>query len=302
MANILLRDNPLNVQHWRRYIEREIGFVLPDVQLQWLMNAVAHTAAAHKLTVFQLWMMLPTNSELRQQLFDAVIIPETRFFRHIPSIDFITEFALQRYKQAENTESCDDKCFRIWSVGCASGQEVWTLAMSLASEQLKNFKILGTDVSEKALEKARLGQYDKRQLYTIPQHFQKFTQPKESNNDSSEIVSSSKGRGSEGIGVDRNSPSDWQVATLLRSHVNFVWHNIFTQEIPTSHLQQVIICQNMLLYFRKFDQRDILKRLSAQCAIGGYLVLAPGEALFWRPSNMRRIVHSQINVWQKISA
>ena len=302
MANILLRDNPLNVQHWRRYIEREIGFVLPDVQLQWLMNAVVHTATAHKLTVFQLWMTLPTNSELRQQLFDAVIIPETRFFRHIPSIDFITEFALQRCKQAENTESCDDECFRVWSVGCASGQEAWTLAMSLASEQLKNFEILGTDVSEKALEKARLGQYDKRQRYTIPQHFQKFTQPVESNNDISDIVGSSKNRVSDGIGNDRSSPSHWQVAPLLRSHVNFVWHNVFTQEVPTSHLQQVIICQNMLLYFRKFDQRDILKRLSAQCAVGGYLVLAPGEALFWRPSNMRRIVHSQTNVWQKISA
>ena len=302
MANILLRDNPLNVQHWRRYIEREIGFVLPDVQLQWLMNAVVHTATAHKLTVFQLWMTLPTNSELRQQLFDAVIIPETRFFRHIPSINFITEFALQRCKQAENTGSCDDECFRVWSVGCASGQEAWTLAMSLASEQLKNFEILGTDVSEKALEKARLGQYDKRQLYTIPQHFQKFTQPVESNNDISDIVGSSKNRVSDGIGNDRSSPSHWQVAPLLRSHVNFVWHNVFTQEVPTSHLQQVIICQNMLLYFRKFDQRDILKRLSAQCAVGGYLVLAPGEALFWRPSNMRRIVHSQINVWQKISA
>lgn len=64
----------------------------------------------------------------------------------------------------------------------------------------------------------------------------------------------------------------------------------------------MIICQNVLLYFRKFDQRDILTRLAAQCALGGYIVLAPGEALFWRPSNMRRIAHPQINAWQKISA
>ncbi|HAR75733.1 MAG TPA: chemotaxis protein CheR, partial [Psychrobacter sp.] len=61
-------------------------------------------------------------------------------------------------------------------------------------------------------------------------------------------------------------------------------------------------CQNVLLYFRKFDQRDILARLSNQCALGGYIILAPGEALFWRPSNMRRIAHPQINAWQKISA
>lgn len=95
---------------------------------------------------------------------------------------------------------------------------------------------------------------------------------------------------------------DWQIAATLQQYVSFAWHNIFTQEVSTPYLQQVIICQNVLLYFRKFDQRDILTRLTAQCALGGYIVLAPGEALFWRPSNMRRIAHSQINAWQKISA
>jgi chemotaxis methyl-accepting protein methylase len=88
----------------------------------------------------------------------------------------------------------------------------------------------------------------------------------------------------------------------LQPHVNFSVHNIIEKIPPTTHLQNVIICQNMLLYFRKFDQRDILARLSEQCALEGYIVLAPGEALFWRPSNMRRIAHPQVNVWQKISA
>ena len=88
----------------------------------------------------------------------------------------------------------------------------------------------------------------------------------------------------------------------LKSQVRFALHNIMDKKPPTPYLQQVIVCQNMLLYFRKFDQRDILARLSEQCALGGYIILAPGEALFWRPSNMRRIAHPQINAWQKISA
>ena len=44
-----------------------------------------------------------------------------------------------------------DELFRIWSVGCASGEEVWSLAMSLAAQQLKNYVILGTDVSQQAI-------------------------------------------------------------------------------------------------------------------------------------------------------
>jgi chemotaxis protein methyltransferase CheR/type IV pilus assembly protein PilK len=99
-----------------------------------------------------------------------------------------------------------------------------------------------------------------------------------------------------------SNQAHWQIVPSLQQYVSFALHNIIKQKPPTPHLQNVIICQNMLLYFRKFDQRDVLARLSEQCALGGYIILAPGEALFWRPSNMRRIAHPQVNVWQKINA
>lgn len=103
-------------------------------------------------------------------------------------------------------------------------------------------------------------------------------------------------------GTINNSHANWQIIPTLKSQVHFALHNIMDKKLPTAHLQQVIICQNMLLYFRKFDQRDILARLSEKCALDGYIVLAPGEALVWRSSNMRCIAHPQINAWQKISA
>lgn len=300
MANTLLENSTLNVHKWRRYIEQEIGFILPDIQLQWLMNAVATTAAHHRLTVVQLWHQLANNSELRQQLLDAVIIPESRFFRHLPSIAFITDFAKKTYQQ-EDANPGSDSPFRVWSVGCASGQEAWTVAMSLAAEGMSQYHILGTDVSEKALDKARLAVYEDRQRCLIPQDCQQFVHFLDSDQPphrtDTEISSDTSTRQ-----TLKTTEKTWQVAPRLKSHVNFVCHNIFTPTYPTPHLQDVIICQNMLLYFRKFDQRDILTRLAAQCAVGGYIVLAPGEALFWRPKNMRRIVNPQINAWQKISA
>lgn len=285
-----MKVDSLDVQRWQKYIEQETGFVLPDIQLQWLANAIDCTAMSNGLNVQQLWYQLSKSDELRQQLLDKVLIHESRFFRHRPSIDFVTKYALQHYK-ADNIESL----FRIWSVGCASGQEAWSLAMSLAVQRCQDYVILGTDISEEAIKSARLGQYDNRQQTLIPQSCQSFVQPLPS-----------KGR------LNRLKPStpeaansiqeNWQVAPVSQPHVNFSVHNIIEQKPPTTHLQNVIICQNMLLYFRKFDQRDILARLSEQCALEGYIVLAPGEALFWRPSNMRRIAHPQVNVWQKISA
>lgn len=289
-----MQDDNVDVQQWQRYIEQEIGFVLPDVQLQWLINAIDHTASSHGLTINKLWYQLPNDHELRQQLLDKVLIHESRFFRHMPSIDFVTKSALQHQQLAGAND--DESLFRIWSVGCASGQETWSLAMSLASKQLENYAILGTDVSQQAISTARLGQYDKRQQSLIPQHCQQFVQPLPVEGEINNLTL----YGSSTVKI--STQVHWQIAPALRQYVDFALHNIIEQQQPTSHLQHVIICQNMLLYFRKFDQRDILARLSEQCMLGGYIILAPGEALFWRPSNMRRIAHPQVNVWQKINA
>lgn len=298
LVTVLGQVNAFDTQQWQRYIEQEIGFVLPPIQRQWLVNAIDRTAAAHGLSILQLWRQLPSNDALRQQLLDKVLIDESRFFRHMPSIDFITECAL-RHQRLSLIDDSIDETFRIWSVGCASGQETWSLAMSLASKQLVNYAVLGTDVSQKAITKARLAQYDKRQKTLIPSSCQQFIYPLHSETvpDQSTVFDSSIVES-----TINDTQEHWQIVPTLQQYVSFALHNIIGQTPPTSDLQQVIICQNMLLYFRKFDQRDILNKLSEQCALGGYIVLAPGEALFWRPSNMRRIAHPKINAWQKISA
>ena len=312
-AEVLRQDAAFDTKQWQRYIEQEIGFILPNVQRKWLVNAVTQTALSYGLTILQLWQQLPINHELRQQLLDKVLIHESRFFRHQPSIEFVTECALQHQRRqlandsnvASNANSSDDiganELFRIWSVGCASGQETWSLAMSLAAKQLTHYTILGTDVSEQALKKASVGQYDKRQQALIPPHCQQFVQPLRQASVIEALRFTPVATNTKQT-IKNSVNANWQVMPTLKQQVRFTLHNIINQEPPTPHLQQVIVCQNMLLYFRKFDQRDILARLSEQCALGGYIILAPGEALFWRPSNMRRIAHPQINAWQKISA
>ena len=302
----LLTEHSVDVRQWQRYIEQETGFILPDVQLKWLLNAIEHTALSYQLTTTNLWHELSKNSEIRQHLLDKVLIHESRFFRYMPSIEFVTQCALQHQRQqpdftniGSSTEKNADELFRIWSVGCASGQEAWSLAMSLASEQLVDYAILGTDISQKGIATAVLGQYDKRQQLLIPPNCQQFIQPLQTNHS---IKKSNPCDSSTAKETMTSKQVHWQIEPTLQESVSFALHNVIEQKPPTPHLQHVIVCQNMLLYFRKFDQRDILARLSEQCALGGYIILAPGEALFWRPSNMRRIAHPQVNVWQKINA
>lgn len=94
-----MSEDYIDVQQWQKYIEQEIGFVLPDVQLQWLTNAINQTASLHGLSITKLWDQLPNNSAIRQRLLDKVLIHESRFFRHMPSIDFVIKCASEHQQQ-----------------------------------------------------------------------------------------------------------------------------------------------------------------------------------------------------------
>ncbi|WP_227677403.1 CheR family methyltransferase [Psychrobacter ciconiae] len=280
---------PQQLSRWRDYIEHKIGFVLPEEQRRWLINAIESTAKKYQLNFDELWRGVHSSQQLRQSLLDEVLILESRFFRHPPSIAFVTQLAASHQHQSQHLTSQDRPSaapFRIWSLGCASGQEVWSLAMSLQEQGIEHFDILGTDASQKALAQAQAAYYDDKQINSIPKGYRHFLQPT-----NKPPQSALKPAGIRQF---------WQVAPILQPRVRFIWHNIFSADLPTDNLQDVIICQNMLIYFRKFDQRDILNRLSQQCRQGGYIILAPGEGSGWQPENMQKLRHSTINAWQKI--
>lgn len=275
----------IDTQQWQRYIENEIGFVLPMSQRLWLSNAITATAKNNHVTVSQLWQLVHQDSRVRQQLLDATLILESRFFRHLPSLLYVADLAEAHQQMAISTGSGQDadSTFRIWSVGCSRGQEVWSLAMLLEHQQISNYEILGSDVSLEAIKTAQQARYTERDKQAIaPQYHHYLSQIKDDSD-------------------PQNKTSDWQIVNTIRNKVSFKYHNVFTTVIPTPLKQHVIICQNMLIYFRQFDQRDILARLAAQCEVGGHLILAPGEALFWHHPKMKRLPHTEVNVWQKVT-
>ena len=272
---------------WQGYIEKEIGLVMPKRQNRWVYNAILELAKTNNLSIAELWQAVQTNRLLRQQLFDSVLIIESRFFRHLPSLNYVAalakEYAQTPPQPSHLSQSSPHLPFRVWSVGCASGQEVWSLAMMLENSQVDNYAILGSDVSLTAIKCAKQAYYSGRDLSLIPMQYHKYTQ----NIDTDDAKA--------------HSIKHWKVADELYAKVKFAQHNVMTRSVPTPFKQQVIICQNMLIYFRQFDQRDILAKLVDQCMIGGHLILAPGEALFWQHPKMQRLTHDSVNVWQKIA-
>ena len=155
--------------------------------------------------------------------------------------------------------------------------------MMLQQQDIVQYEILGSDVSLQAIKTAQQAQYNAREKQSIAPLYYDYLE------DVTDDMATDDLQG------------DWQVTDTLRNKVSFKYHNVFTSTLPTPVKHHVVICQNMLIYFRQFDQRDILARLAAQCVLGGHLILAPGEALFWRHPKMKRLAHKQVNVWQKIA-
>ncbi len=268
----------IKLPEWLQYIEEQIGFILPAVQHHWLEKAIVDTAKINDLTVNELWVNIKTDEKLRQALFDAILILESRFFRHQPSIDYICRLALAK-QQDEKT----DNNFRVWSVGCSEGQEAWSIAMTLSEQGLDDYKILGTDMSTRALNSAKSATYDRRTKQHIPVKYHHLIEE-----------------------INTEKQQALRLCDEVQQKVSFALHNVFSStKVWNEHAQlltakDVIICQNMLIYFRQFDQRDILAKFVEKCKIGGHIILAPGEAFAWKHPQMIRVESDQINAWKKV--
>lgn len=268
----MMADLSPKLDQWLWYIESKIGFVLPKAQHQWLINAINATAHEACCGTDALFALLDKDPKFSQLLIDRVLINESRFFRDQVALDF----ARRLYEEHIATQTTP---FLAMSVGCSTGQEVWSLALVLkkAQESLGgNFLILGLDASEQALSQARTATYPTATLAQVPKLYQSYT---------------------------NKQGSMWQLDPILQQSVNFVNCNVFSQEdfgrAVGSYEPILILCQNMLIYFRRFDQRDILERLGNRLALGGYLVLGAAEGLFWNPSWLVHQKHIQANAWQK---
>jgi two-component system CheB/CheR fusion protein len=157
------------------------------------------------------------------------------------------------------TDAADTRSIRIWSAGCASGEETYSLAMLLA-ERLGNraaefqVKIYGTDVDDDALAAARHALYRTEHLKDVPDHF-----------------------------VARYFLRDgqlWRLRRDLRRWCIFGAHNL-AQAPPLSHVD-LLVCRNVLIYFTGALQDRMLSRFHYAVRDGGYLFLGRSESLLTR--------------------
>jgi two-component system CheB/CheR fusion protein len=202
------------------------------------------------------------------RLLDTILINVTGFFRDMPAWDILQKEAIPHFLSGKKL----DDAIRVWSAGCASGEEPYTIAVILAEaigvDAVRDrVKIHATDLDEDALAYARGALYTERELQWVPENLQE------------KYFERSNGR----FAFDKN----------LRRSVIFGRHDL-VQDVPISRLD-LLVCRNTLMYFNAEMQSRILSRFHFALNPGGFLMLGKAEMLVGRnslfvPLDLRRRV------------
>jgi chemotaxis protein methyltransferase CheR len=192
-------------------------------------------------------------------MINAVTTNKTDFFREPLHFEFLAEAALPEF--LNEGVAGGKKKFTVWSAGCSSGEEPYTLAIVLnefASQHPDfDYAILATDISTKVLEKARLGIYDQNLVLGVPLLLKQryFLRSKDHNK-----------------GLVRVAPE-------LRSRVSFQRVNLMDEHLMVPERMEAVFCRNVLIYFERATQYKLLSRLCRCLKTGGYLFLGHSETV-----------------------
>ena len=192
-------------------------------------------------------------------MIDAVTTNKTDFFREPIHFQYLAETALPEF--LEENAGPGKKKFSVWSAGCSSGEEPYTLAIVLGEFASQHpdfhYAIMATDISTRVLEKARLGIYDQHVVEGFPIVLKQkyFLRSKEREK-----------------GLVR-------VVAELRSQVSFQRMNLMEEHLSVPELVDAVFCRNVIIYFERATQHRLLNRLCGCLKTGGHLFLGHSETV-----------------------
>ncbi len=199
------------------------------------------------------------QSSERVELFDAITTNKTDFYREAVHFDHLTAAVLPAWRQGRH----GGRAFRIWSAGCSSGEEPYTMAMVLSEYAQKcrpenfDFEIIATDISTRVLDYAKTAIYHVDRIAPVPAGIR------------SKYLLRSK---------EKNS-SLVRIAPPLRRSVRFGRLNFMDAEFKLPFTMDVIFCRNVIIYFDSETREKLMHKFCRHLHPGGFLFLGHSESL-----------------------
>jgi chemotaxis protein methyltransferase CheR len=205
-------------------------------------------------------LVMGKEPALSQMVVEALLNNETYFFRDRAPFDLLARYALPELAQKRQKA----KRIRIWSAGCSTGQEAYSLGMLFAEDPEKwrgwTIDILGTDVSTSCVDRARNGTYSQFEVQR-------------------------------GLGINQmikwfeECADGWRAIEAVRRPLRFQVHNLL-EPPPHPGGFDIVLCRNVLLYLNPEKKALAFERLASALAEDGWLMLGAGETVIGQTSKL----------------
>ncbi|KAI2685131.1 protein-glutamate O-methyltransferase CheR, partial [Pseudomonas sp. TNT3] len=249
-------------QRFFDFLKERIGLDVTSVGPAIIERAVRQRSTANSdLTADAYWHRLQGSRDEQQALIEAVIVPETWFFRYPESFATLAKLAIKRLGDINNM-----RALRILSLPCSTGEEPYSIAMSLLDAGFKphQFKVEGMDVSPLSVEKARRALYGKNSFRGQDIEFRdRFFTPD-----------------NEGFRLSE------RVLEQVRLQVGNLLDPVLLANEPP---YDFVFCRNLLIYFDLPTQQQVFEVLKRLTHVDGVLFIGPAEGSLLGRFGMRSI-------------
>jgi chemotaxis protein methyltransferase CheR len=211
-----------------------------------------------------------------QQMVEALTVGETYFFREPDAIDALLNAIIPSIRERQGRR------IKLWSAGCATGEEPYSLAMALDAHlndaEHWDISILATDINQQSLQKAAQGNYKAWSFRATPTHYkQRYFYPQ--------------------------TDGSFALDSRIRQMVQFNHLNLAQQDYPSpangTHQVDVLFCRNVLMYFAPQTINQIVQQFSRSLAPGGWLVVSQTECSHYFQQEFETVQFGQAFLFRK---
>lgn len=268
-----LSVSPALFQKFQKLIYSETGIWLNNSKTALLCGRLFRRLReldVSSLKIYYDCVSQPDQHEERARMIDAITTNETRFFREPRQFDFLEHTVIPRW-QLEGQHSLRPKRLRIWSAGCSSGEEPYSLAM-LLSRHLPatdgwDVRLLATDISHRVLEKARHG------IYPITR----------SSEISQDVLRAFMLRGTS------TRAGEMKVKIEIQNLIDFRWLNLNDAPNLPEGPFDAVFCRNVLIYFDAASKQRVVSSLLRNLISNGLLFVGHAENLNTISTHLRSL-------------
>lgn len=255
---ITMRESEFSM--FRKLIYKESGINLELRKKRMLESRLQKTLKQNGFGSFHDYFDFVINDRTGRALADLanhVSTNLTFFLREKTHYDFFVEKSLPELIRKK--KEAKDNDIRLWSAGCSTGEEPYTIIMLMKDLMRSNYKkfdsgILATDISTSALTKAKNGVYHHDKIKDLPQALLKKY-------------------------FKKISVNEWKVSEEIMSEVTFRRFNLMTEVFPFKKPFDIIFCRNVMIYFDPPTKEKLVRKFYENLAEGGYLFIGHSESL-----------------------